>query len=99
MHEKCARSSANPSPPSFFPVGDHVRQIVVDWVGYLMKDKLWGPDDPVFPAKRVVVGAGRQFEAAGLDRKHWSNTTPIRAIFREAFTRAGLPYFNPHSFR
>jgi integrase/recombinase XerD len=83
----------------FFPVGDHVRQIVVDWVGYLMKDKLWGLDDPVFPATRVVVGAGRQFEASGLDRKHWSNTTPIRAIFREAFTRAGLPYFNPHSFR
>jgi integrase/recombinase XerD len=83
----------------FFPVGDHVRQIVVDWVGYLMKDKLWGLDDPVFPATRVVVRAGRQFEASGLDRKHWSNTTPIRAIFREAFTRAGLPYFNPHSFR
>jgi integrase/recombinase XerD len=83
----------------FFPVGDHVRQIVVDWVGYLMKDKLWGLDDPVFPATRVAVGAGRQFEASGLDRKHWSSATPIRAIFRAAFTRAGLPYFNPHSFR
>jgi integrase len=23
----------------------------------------------------------------------------IRTIFREAFQRAGLPYFNPHSFR
>jgi hypothetical protein len=24
---------------------------------------------------------------------------PIRAIFREAFERAGVPYANPHSFR
>jgi len=35
----------------------------------------------------------------GLDRKHWSNATPIRRIFRAAFTAAGLPYFNPHSIR
>ena len=35
----------------------------------------------------------------GLDRKHWSNTGPIRTIFKNAFAAAGLPYFNPHSFR
>ena len=29
----------------------------------------------------------------------WSNAGPIRAIFREAFERAGIPYANPHSFR
>lgn len=40
-----------------------------------------------------------QFEVDGLDRKHWSNATPIRKIFRKAFTDAGQPYFNPHSFR
>ena len=31
--------------------------------------------------------------------EHWSNATPIRKIFKEAFERAELPYFNPHSFR
>jgi hypothetical protein len=30
---------------------------------------------------------------------HWSNAGPIRAIFRKAFERAGIPYANPHSFR
>jgi hypothetical protein len=45
------------------------------------------------------LGPDRQFTAAGLTRKHWSNATPIRKIFREAFNRAGLPYFNPHIFR
>jgi hypothetical protein len=28
-----------------------------------------------------------------------SSLIVIREIFREAFDRAGLPYFNPHSFR
>jgi integrase len=83
----------------FFPVGDEVRAIVAGWVAHLREVKLWGNDDPLFPATRVSVGATRQFEVSGLDRKHWSTATPIRAIFREAFERASLPYFNPHSFR
>ncbi|OQX19912.1 MAG: recombinase XerC [Desulfobulbaceae bacterium A2] len=83
----------------FFPVGEDVREIVVDWLSYLRDEKLWGNDDPLFPATGVRVGASRQFEAAGLSRDHWSNATPIRTIFREAFVGAGLPYFNPHSFR
>lgn len=83
----------------FFPVGDDIRTIVAEWVSYLQKEKLWGNDDPLFPATKVEYGASRQFEVAGLDRKCWSNATPIRTIFREAFAAAGLPYFNPHSFR
>jgi integrase len=83
----------------FFPVGDEIRQIFIDWVVYLEKEKLWGNDDPLFPATRVALGAARQFEADGLERKHWSSAAPIRAIFRDAFEGAGLPYFNPHSFR
>ncbi len=34
-----------------------------------------------------------------LKPEHWRNAAPIRAIFRQAFTTAGLPYFNPHSLR
>jgi integrase len=83
----------------FFPVGDDIRQIVVDWVNYLQRERLWGLDDPLFPASKVVVGDTRQFQAAGLDRKHWSSAGPIRTIFKAAFAAAGLPYFNPHSFR
>jgi integrase len=83
----------------FFPVGDDIRGIVVDWVIYLRREKLWGLDDPLFPATKVVVGGNRHFEASGLDRKHWSSAGPIRQIFKNAFVAAGLPYFNPHSFR
>jgi len=83
----------------FFPLGEGVRTVVSEWVSFLRDEKLWGNDDPLFPATRICLGAGRQFEAAGLARKHWSNASPIRGIFRDAFVRAGLPYFNPHSFR
>ena len=83
----------------FFPVGDDIRQIVADWTEYLREELLWGNDDPLFPATDIAVGTLRQFEAVGLRRTHWSTAAPIRAIFRRAFLKAGLPYFNPHSFR
>lgn len=83
----------------FFPAGDEVREIVADWVKYLREVMLWGNDDPLFPATRIAVGVSRQFEVVGLERKHWSSASPIRSIFKDAFAGAGLPYFNPHSFR
>ena len=83
----------------FFPVGDEIRGIVAEWVSYLREDKLWGNDDPLFPATHVAPGTTRQFEVSGLKRDHWSGASTIRTIFRKAFVRAGLEYFNPHSFR
>ena len=32
----------------FFPVGDEVRQIIIDWVAFLRTDMVFGPDDPLF---------------------------------------------------
>jgi len=83
----------------FFPVGDDIREIVVDWVTYLRRDKLWGEDQPLFPATAVAQTANRVFAAVGLSRNGWSSAAPIRHIFKIAFARAGLSYFNPHSFR
>jgi len=83
----------------FFPVGDEIRLIVAEWVTFLKVEMLWGNDDPLFPRTRMVLGDSRQFEGAGLERQHWSSAARIRTIFRDAFTSAGLPYFNPHSFR
>ena len=83
----------------FFPVGDEIKQILVDWIAYLKVEKLWGNDDPLFPMTNTIINASHQFEVSGLKPKHWSTATPIRAIFKEAFAIANLPYFNPHSFR
>ena len=85
--------------PSFFPVGDGIEAIVTDWISFLFTERLYGPDDPLFPATRIAVGESGLFEASGLERKHWGNANAVRRIFRRAFKAAGLPYFNPHSFR
>ncbi len=84
---------------TFFPVGNDIQVVAVDWVKYLRQEKLWGLDDPLFPMTKVKLGTDLRFAASGLDRKHWSGAGPIRTIFRTAFATAGLPYFNPHSFR
>ena len=86
-------------PTYFFPVGDEIVKIVTDWIEYLTEEMLWGLGDPLFPATKIALGDSQRFEVIGLERKHWGNTTPIRTIFKEAFTHAGLPNFNPHSFR
>lgn len=83
----------------FFPVGDDIRDIVVEWASYLRDERLWGLDDPLFPKSLVSVGTSQNFEHVALAREHWSNASPIRAIFKQAFEAAGLPYYNPHSFR
>jgi integrase len=84
----------------FFPVGEEVAAILSDWVNELRRVHLRGDADPLFPASKVEVDPQtRRFAVVGLDRKVWSNAEPIRVIFREAFSAAGLPYFNPHSVR
>lgn len=84
---------------AFFPVGDDIRQIVVEWVGYLRREKLWGHDDPLFPKTQMTMSTAGQFEHVQLAREHWANATPIRDIFKRAFEMTGLSYFQPHSLR
>jgi integrase len=77
------RTKASKSFPTFFfPVGDDIRSTMVDWVCYLRTEKLFGFDDPLFPASRVEVGPDGHFRAVELDRRHWSDAGPIRKIFR-----------------
>ncbi len=83
----------------FFKVGGEALAIFTEWVEHLRTTLHWGDADPLFPATRMELGLGGGFVAAGLKRQHWSTAEPIRRIFRQAFERAGLPYFKPHSIR
>ncbi len=83
----------------FFPVGADIQQIVAEWVTFLREEKRFGPEDPIFPKSRMVPGPDRKFTPVGLDRAHWANAHPVRTLFKAAFERAGLPYYNPHAFR
>ncbi len=81
------------------PIGGDALAIVGEWVNELARDHLWGPNDPLFPATQMGLDDVGGFIAKGLSRKGWATGAPVREIFKRSFARAGLPYFNPHSFR
>lgn len=84
----------------FFPVGGQARQVFEEWCHYLRTVQLWGDDDPLFPPTQIGLGENGGFMPVGLRRGEcWQGAGPIRDVFRASFEAAGLPYFNPHSFR
>jgi len=83
----------------FFPVGDEIEDIVRNWVTFLREELLWSETDPLFPSTKMQLDENRLFAPSGLAREHWKDAGPVRRIFKDAFNKAGLPYFNPHSFR
>jgi integrase len=83
----------------FFPVGGNALEIVTDWCEHLRNTLLWGEGDPLFPKTEIGLGPEGGFVPIGLNRDGWKSAGPIRDIFKVAFEAAGLPYFNPHSFR
>jgi integrase len=83
----------------FMPVDEDAMAIVRRWTEELARDHLWGPDDPLFPATEIGLALDGGFVPTGLARRGWASSGPVREIFRSAFATAGLPYFNPHSFR
>ncbi len=85
---------------TFFPVGGDALEIMNHYCDFLRNTLLWGDDDPLFPPTQIGLGPDGGFVLVGLRRGEcWQGAGPIREIFRKAFKAAGLPYFNPHSFR
>src|SRR5262245_30560545 len=83
----------------FFPMGDDIEPIFDEWVRYLRGTRLFGNEDPVFPQTQLKQNGNLEWTPAGLDPRPWASAQNVRRIFREAFERVGLPYFNPHSIR
>jgi len=97
---RTVRTKASKTFRTFFvPIDKAALAIVADWAEELAKDHLWGPADPLFPATELGLGPDGGFKGIGLARRCWASTGPINDIFRRAFERSDLPYFNPHSFR
>ncbi len=83
----------------FFPIGDDIEKIVIDWVRFLKEEKLYSITDPLFPRIKLGHDKNFSFEAQGLEPIHWKTSSQIRKIFKNSFEQFDLPYFNPHSFR
>lgn len=82
----------------FFPVDRMYRACFEGWVNYLREEKLFGPQDALFPKLVSGVKDGR-FCCEGFSREPYSGSQMINAVVRRAFEQAGLHAFTPHSFR
>ena len=77
---------------AWFPVGEDIERIVIDWIQELYAHGAVG-DDPLLPktpSRIRRIGGGFQF---------WATADPIRKILKSASTKAGILYFKPHSIR
>jgi len=83
---------------TFFPLGwDAPEQYFIEWYEYLER-KGFGPNDPLFPATAAgFTPASYSKERVG--QLSWEGTGGARKIFEKRCKNAGVPYFNPHSFR
>ena len=82
----------------FFPVGDDIHQIILDWASYLREEKLFAETDPLFPKEELVHDADNSFKGR-LSRQHWQSASAVRGIFKQAFEAVKLRYYSPHRFR
>jgi integrase len=81
------------------PIDEGIERIVIDWVRYLIDVRLFGANDPLFPRTASIVDEEGMFVARDVEPVFWETAGPIRAIFKRAFTGAGIKYFPPHTMR
>lgn len=82
----------------FLPVDAVYHECFADWVAFLRKKKLFGPDDPLFPPLKVGVVDGAM-KVVGFERQCYKNANAIRKLVKDAFKTADLPEYTPHAFR
>jgi site-specific recombinase XerD len=83
----------------FFPVGEDIHQIAIEWVRYLREEMLFSDNDPLFPKEQLTLNEQQLFEGGTLSRQHWKSASPVRGIFKQAFAHAGVQYYPPHRVR
>lgn len=83
-----------------FNFDDRMLDYVVDWYKYLVKEKLYSFDAPLFPRNKVEQAENsKSFICNTFEPEFWKTTTPIREIFKQRFEEAKLEYYSPHCFR
>lgn len=51
----------------FFPVGEDIEAIFIDWVNHLKQEKLYGNNDPLFPKTKISLNDDNSFVNSGLE--------------------------------
>lgn len=90
---------ANTIMCQFFPVDDAYRTCFVEWVRFLKEDKLFGPEDALFPKAEIGYVVGQGLCNLGLAREGYASASKLNEIIKGAFANVQLPKFTPHAFR
>lgn len=90
--------NSKPITTYFLPVDPAYLDCFTSWATFLRHDKLFGPDDPLFPPMKTGHVDGI-LKVIGFQRNIYKNANAIRKAIKEAFIRADLPPFTPHAFR
>jgi integrase/recombinase XerD len=92
-------NNSKPIITYFFPVGNLLEQIFIDWINFLKEERLFSEDAPLCPSTALSFDVNDKFSRILLSTTPWKSTTSLRKVIEEAFQKAGLPYYNPHAFR
>jgi len=82
----------------FFPMHPDYLVNFTDWVGFLRNEKMFGPEDALFPRpeRRLVDG---KFVFDTLSREIYANGSKVNEVFRTAFAQVQMHPYHPHSIR
>ncbi len=90
---------ANTIMCQFFPVDAAYRTCFVEWVRFMKEDRLYGPEDALFPKAEMGYVAGQGLCNMGLAREGYASASKLNEIIKGAFANVQLPKFTPHAFR
>jgi integrase len=73
----------------------------IGWCDYLIKEKGFNPNDPIFPATKKEQGDENvnYYNTGEVEPVFWKSGSTIRKIFEKRFIQAGIPYYHPHTLR
>ncbi|MEO9826009.1 MAG: tyrosine-type recombinase/integrase [Paracoccaceae bacterium] len=82
----------------FFPMHPDYLACFTSWVNYLRNEKMFGPEDALFPKpeRRFVEG---RFLFDSLSHDVYANGSKVHEVFSTAFAQVQMHPYHPHSVR
>lgn len=93
---------AKPITTAFFPTqSGKPKQYFLEWCDYLVNERGFQDDDPIFPMTKVAQGEKNvNFHSCGeVAKQFWGSSGPARKMFTRRFLAAGVGHHNPHAIR
>jgi integrase len=82
----------------FFPMHPDYLACFTEWVKYLRDDRMFGPEDALFPRPERRLQNGK-FLFDTLSREIYSNGSKVNEVFKNAFAQVQMHPYGAHSVR